>query len=98
MAEGLALREAVITGRRLNLEVVRFESDCSLLIKSINSGSNVAELHSIIADILSFAEFFKSVSFVWIPREKNRDADCLAKKSLIDVEPLVAVDAFIAPN
>ena len=37
MAEGLALREAVATCRRLELKALRFESDSAPLIKSLNS-------------------------------------------------------------
>ena len=77
---------------------MRFESDSSLLIKSIASNALVAEIHSITADILNFAAGFSSASFVWIPREENRDADALAKCSLNVVEPLVVVDAVNAPN
>ena len=77
---------------------MRFESDSSLLIKSIAWNALVAEIHSIIADILNFAAGFSSASFVWIPREENRDADALAKCFLNIVEPLVAVDAVNAPN
>ncbi|CAN7063779.1 unnamed protein product, partial [Brassica oleracea var. botrytis] len=95
---GLALREAVITSRLLNLDPVRFESDSSLLIKINASNALVAEIHTITADILNFAAGFSSASFVWFPREENRDADALAKCFLNIVEPLVVVDAVNAPN
>ncbi|KAJ0258883.1 Ribonuclease H domain-containing protein [Hirschfeldia incana] len=98
VAEGLALREAVITSRRLNLSNVRFESDSSGLIKNISSSIPVVELHSIVTDILNLSATFSSVSFSWISREENREADFLAKCSLNFVVPLVVVDAVNAPN
>lgn len=98
MAEGLALREAVLSCRSLQQRVLRFESDSSQLIKTINNQEGIAELHSVVSDILSLASEFVSVSFVWISREKNSRADALAKSALIVVEPLVVEDALIAPN
>ncbi|XP_056842864.1 uncharacterized protein LOC130495483 [Raphanus sativus] len=98
MAEGLALREAVLSCRSLQQRVLRFESDSSQLIKTINNQEGIAELHSVVSDILSLASEFVSVSFVWISKEKNSRADALAKSALIVVEPLVVEDALIAPN
>ena len=77
---------------------MRFESDSSLLIKSIASNALVAEIHSITADILNFAAGFSSASFVWIPREENMDDDALTKCSLNIVEPFVIVDDVNSPN
>ncbi|KAF3492493.1 hypothetical protein DY000_02056014 [Brassica cretica] len=98
MAEGLALREAVITCRRLELKSLRFESDSAQLIKSLIQSPPTPELHSIVADVLAFCDKFESVSFVWIPRLKNMVADGLAKEALFVVEPLVVVDAVNALN
>lgn len=99
MAEGLALREAVLTCQRLGLRSVRFESDSTTLIKCLNSVLEVAELHSISSDVSAMAaEFFSNVSFVWISREKNSIADGLAKNALVVDETLVVGDAVIAPN
>lgn len=48
--------------------------------------------------IHSFVSVFDSVSFSWIPRERNVIADALAKAALIVAGTLVVEDAFIAPN
>ena len=98
MAEGLALREAVSTCQDLGVILVRFESDSALLIKCINLDSVFIELHSIVSDVLAFASEFQSVSFVWIPREKNMVADSLAKLALNFVDDVVVADALNAPN
>ncbi|KAG5393667.1 hypothetical protein IGI04_023630 [Brassica rapa subsp. trilocularis] len=55
------------------------ESDSSQLIKAVNSGNCVPELDGVVADILSFASIFEFISFVWISRERNGQADMLAK-------------------
>lgn len=52
MAEGLALRETIFSCRLLEQRVLRFESDSSQLIKSINTRIRAIELHSVVSDIL----------------------------------------------
>lgn len=98
MAEGLALREAILSCRLLPRRVLRFESDSSQLIKIINNRDETAELHSVVADILSFAAEFDNVSFAWISRVNNSRADALAKHALNVSELPVVVDAFTVPN
>ncbi|KAL0653836.1 hypothetical protein Bca4012_096527 [Brassica carinata] len=97
LAEGLALREAVHSCLRSGATTVRGESDSAQLIRCLNSGEVVPELHSVVSDILCFASYFHSCSFVWIPRENNSIADGLAKMALNFVDIMVE-DAFIAPN
>ena len=98
MAEGLALREAVQTCVTLGVKAVTFQSDSSQLIKAVTGGVTTIELYSVVADIHSFVSVFDSVSFSWIPRERNVIADALAKAALIVAGTLVVEDAFIAPN
>ncbi|KAG5402222.1 hypothetical protein IGI04_016829 [Brassica rapa subsp. trilocularis] len=98
MAEGLALREAVLTCQRLKLQHIRFESDSAQLIKCLSSNETSAELHSVVFDILKLSECFDSVSFVWLPRERNVEADGLAKGTLALFEPLVVGEIVNAPS
>lgn len=98
MAESLALREAVLTCRRMELRHLRFESDSLQLMMCVNSGSGNAEIHVIVSDILKLVSAFESVFFVWILRDRNLVADRLAKAALVVAEPLVVVDALNAPN
>lgn len=93
IAEGLAVREAVLTCQRKELKKVRIESDSQTLVKVLNSG---AGLYGIFSDILKLAEAFEYVCFVWIPRERNVMADCLAKTDLNVVVPLVVEEDIIA--
>lgn len=75
-----------------------FESDSAQLIKIINSGSGSPELRGIVSDILACIPEFHFVCFVWIPREKNTDADLLAKDALIASGLLAVDDALNVPN
>ena len=98
MAEALALLEAVKAGTREELKVVCFEADSSQLIDALNSGSCIPELYGILADIISFASIFKFVSFVWISRERNGQADMLAKTALLAAETIVVEGTLMAPT
>ncbi|KAG5411639.1 hypothetical protein IGI04_007958 [Brassica rapa subsp. trilocularis] len=83
IAEGLAMREAVSKCKELGLTRLRCESDCEQLVKALTSDSPLAELYSIVSDIKNVALSFEVVSFSWISREKNNDADSLAKQALV---------------
>ncbi|KAL0680350.1 hypothetical protein Bca4012_008332 [Brassica carinata] len=98
MAEGLALREVMLRCQDLELHNLRFESDSSILVNCLNHAVSIAELHSVVADITELSRRFTFVDFVWIPRERNVEADMLAKRALNVAEPLVFGNAVISPN
>lgn len=79
MAEGLALRRAILQCKEIGISKIRCESDSSTLIKSLNLETSAAELYGVVTDIIELASSFDSISFVWIPRERNVVADGLAK-------------------
>lgn len=82
VAEGLALREALISCVEKGIHNVRCESDSLKLIKALNKGPPMAEIYGIAADINCLSSAFDSISFVWTKRCKNRDADALTKQAL----------------
>ncbi|XP_009118153.1 uncharacterized protein LOC103843204 [Brassica rapa] len=98
MAEALALRDAILTCKRMKIKKLRFESDSAQLIKIVNSKSSVPELHGVVSDILACSLAFEFVCFVWIPRERNTIADLLAKDALIASVQCVVVGAVNAHN
>lgn len=79
----LALLEAVWTGVEEERRMVCFESDYALVIKAVSSGTCIPELCGVVSDILSFVSIFEFVSFAWIPRKRNGQANMLAKSVLI---------------
>ena len=85
VAEALALRAAINNCKELGIQKIQCESDSSQLIKAINDGNAVAEIYGIVADIIILSMSFVSISFVWIPREKNKVADSLAKQALYEL-------------
>lgn len=94
MAEALALLAAVKEGAQEELKRVAFESDSTELIRAVTSNACSPVIYGIVADILSFASVFEFVSFSWIPRERNVQADMLAKSALMAAETNV-VDGVI---
>lgn len=98
LAEGLALLEAVKLGVQQELRMVCFESDSSQLITAINARGCLPELYGVMEDIFSFLSLFEFVSFSWIPRERNLQADRLAKAALNVCAPQVVEGVVIAPN
>lgn len=98
LAEGLAMLEAIQTGAREGLTSVVFESDSTQLVKAVNAKACNPELYGVVSDILSFSAIFVSFGCVWIPRERNVQADSLAKFALNVVENSVGDGAFMSPN
>ena len=50
----------------------------------------IVYVHGVVADILCISAAFESVSFRWIPREENTNADLLAKQVLSVNEAFMA--------
>ena len=89
-AEGLALREALLRCRAMELTRLHCCSDSATLIKAINSEETPPELYEIISDIESICRSFDQISFSWISRGQNNAADKLAKQCLVEGEVFMA--------
>ena len=93
MAEGLAIREALLCCRRQGLNSIHLKSDSSQLISAINRKEPLTKIHGILSDILNLCcSPLMLISFSWIPRDQNFVADSLSK------EALCMVGAFTAPT
>ncbi|XP_013588978.1 PREDICTED: uncharacterized protein LOC106297245 [Brassica oleracea var. oleracea] len=93
IAEGLAIREAMLFCREHGLDNILLECDSSQLIRAINHEENISELHGILSDILQLSRPPDvSILFAWIPRNQNLVADSLSK------EALCMAEVFIAPT
>ena len=76
IAEGLALRTALLQASELSMSKLSLKSDDQNLIRAIK------ELFGILHDIDELNCSFSSVFFYVIPRKDNITADCLAKEAL----------------
>ncbi|KAG5390648.1 hypothetical protein IGI04_032189 [Brassica rapa subsp. trilocularis] len=72
----------------MELRRICCESDSSLLIKALHTNVMSMEIYGIVADINELILAFDSVSFRWISREKNMEADMLTKNCLADEQVL----------
>ncbi|XP_018454163.1 uncharacterized protein LOC108825364 [Raphanus sativus] len=88
VAEALAIREAITLCIKKGFLRVHVKSDSLQLVKAITSGSSFPEVYGVIADICNISLAFDCISFSWIRRENNKDADALARQALLN-EPFV---------
>ncbi|KAF3493678.1 hypothetical protein DY000_02052002 [Brassica cretica] len=61
---------------------VHLETDSINLVKALTTGPPAIEIYGIVEDITCLSAAFDSISFSWIPHNRNRDADALAKQAL----------------
>ncbi|RYR21861.1 hypothetical protein Ahy_B03g067166 [Arachis hypogaea] len=77
-AEALALREALIMAKNLQLGKVLIESDNLQLIQSIKSNSQIGEILAYLKDIAHLLKDLPDVGITWTPREGNHLAHLIA--------------------
>ena len=82
MAEALAIRSAITMAVELEIPDLKVFSDSSTLIRAINTTMQDKEIYGIITDIHQLSFAFNSISFTFLPRAQNQEADELAKRTL----------------
>ena len=82
LAEALAVRLALIKAATFEFPRLKVSSDNQTLIRAISNDLQLKEIHGIIADIHQISSVFNSISFSYLPRLKNQQADGLTKLSL----------------
>ncbi|CAN7137299.1 unnamed protein product, partial [Brassica rapa subsp. narinosa] len=82
MAEALACRSCLRHAISIDLEDINVFSDNQTLIRALNSKLAHKEIFGIVADIKDLAASFHSISFSFISRSNNLDADRLCKAVL----------------
>ncbi|EOA25343.1 hypothetical protein CARUB_v10018664mg [Capsella rubella] len=83
VAETLALKVAISAALALGATRLACFSDCQDLIRLLNSGGHANELDGLLEDIKFLCSKFISISFLFIPRSLNSEADALAKAGLV---------------
>ncbi|KAG7536796.1 Endonuclease/exonuclease/phosphatase superfamily [Arabidopsis suecica] len=82
MAEATAILLAIQQAIALGFTNLAIASDPKQVIEAIRSEQPLKELHGILQDILILSFNFVKISFNFISRRENQDADALAKSSL----------------
>ncbi|RID66227.1 hypothetical protein BRARA_D01386 [Brassica rapa] len=93
MAECLAIRSSVMTAASSNIRSLTVYSDSQVLINMLKIKESRPSLFGIMGDIYHFSRAFEAISFVFIPRLQNSDADLVAKAALVREETLSSVEA-----
>lgn len=82
MAEAIAIRSAVMKAASSNLRSLTVLSDSKVLITMLKTKTSRPALFGILFDIFYFSSVLDSVSFLFIPRLQNLEADGVAKSAL----------------
>ncbi|XP_019097511.1 PREDICTED: uncharacterized protein LOC109131263 [Camelina sativa] len=82
MAEAAATLIAIRVAIESGIDSIAFASDSQMLVKALNQKLQIKELHGTLHDVFALSASLNFVSFNFISRTLNRQADALAKKAL----------------
>ena len=82
VAEGLAIREALLQVQAYGFNKLLINSDAQIIIRAINERDSIKELCGILQDIQNLSCYLSVSIFRFIPRKDNMAADGLAKSAL----------------
>lgn len=81
-AEALAVRSAVLLAVSSNIQNLTIMSDSQVIISLLKAKESRPALYGIISDIYHLFRLFESLSFMYVPRLENVEADTVAKSAL----------------
>jgi ribonuclease HI len=81
---GLKKAKSLLGGKKAEGTEIEVRSDSELIVSQLNGNYKIKEdsLKPLFIDVWNLKQDFKSVSFVHVPREKNREADKLVNRAL----------------
>ncbi|WZY87150.1 hypothetical protein YC2023_033534 [Brassica napus] len=92
VAEALAVKAALVTAVSSHIRCINVFSDSKNLISLLKSQGQDVALKGVLHDIVMLASSFTSISYFYLPRLANVDADSLAKAALYS---LSSVDTLV---
>ncbi|VVA97164.1 unnamed protein product [Arabis nemorensis] len=87
VAEALDLKLALSAAHTNGISTIQVFSDPEILINTLRSGEVVNEIAGILHDVRGLVFLFSSISFYFISRSANLEADSLAKAALSNSHP-----------
>ncbi|KAG7541952.1 Endonuclease/exonuclease/phosphatase superfamily [Arabidopsis thaliana x Arabidopsis arenosa] len=92
LAEAIAIYQALLHASEMGIKNLSIASDSKQLIEAILSETPHKDLHGILHDILVLSSTFQKIRFSFVSRNVNRQADALAKRSLLNIvsRPVIA--------
>lgn len=85
IAEAIAVKTALLEAVNLGLRTLIIWSDSQSLISTISLQKKSVEAQGVLFDIAHLCSFFSCISFRFVPRLGNAEADCLAKQALLNL-------------
>lgn len=82
VAEGMAIREALLQAQAFGYSKLLIKSDAQTIIRAINGRDSIKELFGILQDIHNLSCYLSVSRFCFIPRLDNIAANTLAKRAL----------------
>lgn len=81
---GLKKAKSLLGGKKAEETDVEVRADSELIVSQLNGEYKIKEesLKPLFIDVWNLKQDFKSVAFIHIPREKNREADRLVNQAL----------------
>ncbi|KAL4286360.1 hypothetical protein AHAS_Ahas19G0078400 [Arachis hypogaea] len=70
-AEAMAVRNALIISKNMQMEKVIIETDSLTLTQAVKSKGNIGEIQPILQDINLLMENFDKCGMTWVPREET---------------------------
>ena len=82
VAEGMAIREALLQAQAFGYSKLLIKSDAQTIIRAINGRDSIKELFGILQDIHNLSCYLSVSRVCFIPRLDNIAANTLAKRAL----------------
>ena len=82
VAEGMAIREALLQAQAFGYSKLLIKSDAQTIIRASNGRDSIKELFGILQDIHNLSCYLSVSRFCFIPRLDNIAANTLAKRAL----------------
>jgi len=81
---GLKKAKSLLGGKKAEETDIEVRSDSELIVSQLKGEYKIKEenLKPLFIDVWNLKQDFKSVSFIHVPREKNREADKLVNQAL----------------
>ena len=86
VAEALAVKAAITAAISSHVSSIRVYSDSKNLVSLLKNQGQDVVLKGVLHDINVLARSFSSISFIFVPRLKNVEADLLAKAALFPID------------
>lgn len=98
VVEALAVKAAITAAISSHVSSIRIYSDSKILISLLKTQGQDVVLKSVLHDINVLARSFSSISFMFVPRLANVEADLLAKAALSSIAYVFNFVEFLCFN